>query len=69
MPHSEPAPSLEQLQAVAKAHGVGVDFWGFYGNLLPVPAETLIRVLTACCLDLCFSKHCARIVIGFILNV
>ena len=27
------APSLEQLQALAKAYGVGVDFWGFYGDL------------------------------------
>lgn len=60
MPHSEPAPSLEQLQAVAKAHGVGVDFWGFYGNLLPVSAETLVRVLSALGVDVSTGPACER---------
>ncbi len=39
------APSLERLQALARAHGVGVDFWGFYGDLHPVSAVTLTRIL------------------------
>lgn len=40
-------PELARLQELAQAYGVGVDFWGFYGDLHPVSARTLTRVLGA----------------------
>ncbi|MEI2733324.1 MAG: 4-alpha-glucanotransferase [Dermatophilaceae bacterium] len=49
--HPSGAPSLEALQSLAKAYGVGVDFWGFYGDLHPVSATTLTRVLAALGVD------------------
>ncbi|MGV1007023.1 MAG: 4-alpha-glucanotransferase [Dermatophilaceae bacterium] len=44
-------PELAQLQELARAHGVGIDFWGFYGDLHPVPARTLTSVLGALGVD------------------
>ena len=44
-------PTLEQLHAVARAHGVGTDFWGFYGELTPVSAATLTEILMALGVD------------------
>jgi 4-alpha-glucanotransferase len=41
------APTLDRLQVLAKACGVGTDYWGFYGDLHPVEATTLTRVLAA----------------------
>lgn len=61
---SEPAaPSLEQLQALARAHGVGVDFYGFYGDLQQVSAETLTRVLGALGVDATTEDACAAALI------
>ena len=52
------APSLEQLQALAKAYGVGVDFWGFYGDLHAVSALTLTKVLAALGVDASTEQAC-----------
>ena len=54
------APSLEQLQALAKAYGVGVDFWGFYGDLHAVSALTLTKVLAALGVDASTEQACER---------
>lgn len=49
--HASGVPTLPALQALAKAYGVGVDFWGFYGDLHPVSATTLTRILGALGVD------------------
>ncbi|HET7277719.1 MAG TPA: 4-alpha-glucanotransferase [Dermatophilaceae bacterium] len=49
-PTEEP-PALDRLQALARAHGVGVDFWGFYGDLHAVSAATLTRTLASLGVD------------------
>ena len=41
------APTLQQLQDLARAHGVGTEFWGFFGDLVQVEPATLSAVLTA----------------------
>lgn len=59
--HAEaPAPSLEQLQDLARAYGVGIDFWGFYGDLQQVSAGTLTRILGALGVDASTEQSCAR---------
>ncbi len=59
MPELAPdAPRLERLQQLAKAHGVGVDFWGFYGTQQQVSALTLTRVLAALGVDASSSEAC-----------
>ena len=59
-PAEVPAPSLEQLQTLAKAYGVGIDFWGFYGDLHPVSATTLTHVLAALGVDASTEAACER---------
>ncbi len=52
------APTLEHLQTVARAYGVGTDFWGFYGALEQVSADTLTRVLGALGVDATTGTAC-----------
>ena len=56
------APTLEQLHAVAGAHGVGTDFWGFYGELTPVSGQTLTAILTALGVDVSSAEACEQAV-------
>jgi 4-alpha-glucanotransferase len=58
-----PQPSLDQLHAVAHAHGVGTDFWGFYGELTQVSAQTLTAVLSALGVDVSTAEACEQAVI------
>ncbi|PID96758.1 MAG: 4-alpha-glucanotransferase [Actinomycetales bacterium] len=44
-------PPLELLQELARAYGVGTDFWTFSGELEHVGAETLTRVLASLGVD------------------
>ena len=56
------APTLEQLHAVAGVHGVGTDFWGFYGELTPVSGQTLTAILTALGVDVSSAEACEQAV-------
>lgn len=55
-----PAPSIDRLQELAKAYGVGVDFWGFYRDLHLVSSETLVRVLASLGVDASTEAACER---------
>ena len=52
-------PGLDELREVALAYGVGTDFYGFYGSLQQVGAETLTRVLGALGVDVSTQTRCA----------
>ncbi len=58
-PGSASPPTLEHLQQVARAYGVGIDFWGFYGTLQQVGEQTLARILHALGLDVSTDAACA----------
>lgn len=57
-------PTLEQLQELARAYGVGTDFWGFYGTLQPVREQTLARVLHALGVDVSSAQTCRAALAG-----
>ena len=53
-------PSLDRLQVLAAAHGVGIDFWSFYGQLQQVSAQTLVRVLQSLGVDASTGQACEQ---------